>query len=131
MTSTINLETLDCTNIKEFSLEGYECDAKIIKVYDGDTVTVVFEYKNELHKWHCRLDGIDTPELKTKNAKEKDMGLKARDALREKILNKVVKLKCKSFDKYGRLLADIYYNNCKINQWLIDEKYAVGAKHTG
>ena len=52
------------------------------------------------------------------------MGLKVRDLLREKILDKVVTLKCGELDKYGRLLIDITYENENINKWLIDNNYA-------
>ena len=58
------------------------------------------------------------------NEKEKIYATKARDALREKIMDKIVTVKCGKFDKYGRLLIDIYYKKQHINQWLIDEKYA-------
>ena len=114
----------DYSNIKKFSLNSYICDAKIIKVYDGDTVTAIFEYKNELYKWSCRLLGIDTPEIKSKNENEKNLAIIARDALNNKIANKVVKLHCFDFDKYGRILVEIYLDDLHINQWLIDEKYA-------
>lgn len=114
----------DYKNIKKFSLNDLKTDAKIIKVYDGDTVTAIFYLNNELYKWSCRLTGIDTPELKTKDESEKILGLKARDALKEKILDKIVKLHCYEFDKYGRLLVDIYLEDLHINKWLIDENYA-------
>ena len=39
-------------------------------------------------------------------------------------MDKIVTIKCGKFDKYGRLLIDIYYKKQHINQWLIDEKYA-------
>ena len=37
---------------------------------------------------------------------------------------KLVYVECLEFDKYGRLLAEIYYEGESINQWLIDNKYA-------
>lgn len=114
----------DYSNIKKFSLNNIICNAKIIKVYDGDSITAIFEYKNELYKWNCRLTGIDTPEIKTKDENEKKIAIIARDALNDKIINKIVKLHCYDFDKYGRLLVEIYLEDLHINQWLIDEKYA-------
>tara|TARA_B100000902_G_scaffold389684_2_gene437282 strand:- start:291 stop:482 length:192 start_codon:yes stop_codon:yes gene_type:complete len=47
-----------------------------------------------------------------------------RDALREKILNNLVEVHCKDFDKYGRLLVEIIYENVNINNWLIENNYA-------
>ena len=114
----------DYSNIKKFSLNSLICDAKIIKVYDGDTVTAIFEYKNEIYKWSCRLLGIDTPEIKSKDENEKKIAVTVRYVLHDKIINKIVKLHCYDFDKYGRLLVEIYLDDLHINQWLIDEKYA-------
>ena len=51
--------------------------------------------------------GSDTPELKTKNENEKKHGLKVRDATREALMDRIVKIKCFTFDKYGRLLIDV------------------------
>ena len=49
-----------------------------------------------------------------------------RDLLREKILDKFIIIKCGKFDKYGRLLADVYDENKTehINKWLIDSGFA-------
>lgn len=120
----IDLNTANCKNVEKFSLNDYKTDAMVVKVYDGDTIHVVFEYNNQLYKWVCRLDGIDTPEIKSKNSKEKEEAVKTRDYLKEKILDKIVKLNCKEFDKYGRLLVDVYHNNVFINDLLVNEKYA-------
>ena len=110
----------------EFSLEGQELKAKVVSVYDGDTVKCVFPLNNKLYKWNCRLSGVDTPEIRTRDKVEKQYGYQVRDNLREKILNKVVTLECGDFDKYGRLLVKIKCDNdeCTINQWLINKDYA-------
>lgn len=91
----------------KFSLEGLSFNARIISVYDGDTIKAIFKYRGVYNTWSCRIIGIDTPELRTKNPEEKELGYKARDFLRGLILNKVVKIKCHDFDKYGRLLVDV------------------------
>ena len=106
------------------ALDNYETEAKVASVYDGDSIRVIFPLNGTLYKWNCRLYGIDTPEIRTRNQKEKDLGLKIRDILREKILRKVVKLKCHELDKYGRLMIDVFYNDENINKWLIDQGYA-------
>jgi endonuclease YncB( thermonuclease family) len=77
-----------------------------------------------MYKWNCRLTGVDTPELRTSNQKEKEYGYVVRDLLREKILNKVVQVECDDLDKYGRLLTVIYIDGENVNQWLIDNDYA-------
>ena len=47
-----------------------------------------------------------------------------RAEIREKILNKLVNVKCGDFDKYGRLLTEIFIEDECVNQWLIDNEYA-------
>lgn len=100
---------------------------KVIKVYDGDTITVASKlYQGSpVYRFQIRLRGIDTPELKSINDIEKSNAIIARDALHEKIFGKVVTLKNIGKEKYGRILADIYLDNININNWLIDSKYAV------
>lgn len=112
--------------VPEFSLKDTTKQAKVVSVYDGDTVKIVFPLQEKLYKWNCRLAGVDTPELRTRNKLEKAHGYLVRDKLREKILNKVVIVKCFEFDKYGRLLISIYCDddNVSVNKWLIDNDYA-------
>lgn len=110
--------------IKLFSLENKCFNAKVVSIYDGDTVKVVFKIFGEFFKFNCRLINIDTPEIRCKCKIQKKYGYVVRDKLREKILNKVVKINCHEFDKYGRLLIEIIYDNSNINQWMIDYNYA-------
>ena len=107
-----------------FSLDGYKTDAKVVKVYDGDTVHVVFLYMDKYYKWICRISNVDTPELRTKNEEEKKKGYEVRDKLRELIADKIVQLDCHEFDKYGRLLVDIKINETRVDEWLITNGYA-------
>jgi endonuclease YncB( thermonuclease family) len=119
-----SLNSLDTKNIKLFTLEGKQTYGIVSDIYDGDTCKIVFKLKDEFFKWNCRISGVDTPELRTKNLKEKECGYFVRDKLREKILNKVVKVNCMKFDKYGRLLVEIFIDDCNINTWLIENNYA-------
>ena len=125
------LEKYNVKNTQFFTLEGNEYLCKCVKVYDGDTITVVFKpfevnLPNSIYKYNVRLIGIDTPELKTDNIDEKKKALDVRDVLRGKILDKFIIIKCGKFDKYGRLLADVYDENKieHINKWLIDGGFA-------
>ena len=112
-----------------FTLEKNFVEGKIVDVYDGDTVKIIlnFPINLEYFRWNCRLAGINTPEIRTKNLKEKEFGLLVRDKLKERIENKILLIKCGEFDKYGRLLVEIYENNgelLSINKWLIENNYA-------
>ena len=116
------------SDVEELSLKGRVITGKVVSVYDGDSCRVVFPVLRKLYKFNCRIKGVDTPELRTKNKKEKAYGLLVRDKLKEKILNKVVWIECSDFDKYGRLLIDIknpLLEGEKISEWLINNKYAM------
>lgn len=116
-------EINDAPNFSQCLVNQY-IEAKIVSVYDGDSVKAIFPLNNVMYKWTCRLTGIDTPEIRTSNHTEKKYGYLVRNRLRNKILNKVVLLKCGTLDKYGRLLVEIVCDNCNINKWLIEHSYA-------
>lgn len=100
----------------------------VIKVYDGDSITIATRLpfnSDILYRFPIRLNGIDTPELRGSDDAEKEMAIKARNRLSELILNQEVQLKNISYEKYGRILADIYFNNKYINEILIIERFAV------
>lgn len=99
-------------------------EAKVVSVYDGDTIKALIPLNGVLYKWNCRLSGVDTPELRTRNVNEKKYGYVVRDLLREQILKKVVNLRCGELDKYGRLLVTVFLGDQNMNQWLIDNNYA-------
>ena len=113
--------------------DGKITRAKVVSVYDGDTVKVTFPYMGKMFRWNCRIRGVDTPEIRTTDPFEKREGLAARDALKEKILGRLVVVTCGKFDKYGRLLVDIHVDGTSITDWLISNKYGVaydgGAKN--
>lgn len=112
-------------NVRPFSLEGKKHFAKISSVYDGDTVKCIFGFGGEMFVWNCRISGVDTPELRTRNVLEKAHGYVARDRLRELILDKVVMITCGEFDKYGRLLIDIELSDgTNVSKWLVQEGLA-------
>lgn len=91
-------------------MEPYVYRAKIIDVYDGDTCTAVVDLGFYVHtQMKLRLYGLDTPEVR---GVEKIEGIKVRDIVRSRILNKDVIIKTfkDSQEKYGRYLAIIEYN---------------------
>ena len=99
-----------------------------IKVYDGDTITVASRLpwrESPLYRFSVRLNGIDTPEIKGANDAEKRVAVKAREALKLKILDRQVTLKNVTTEKYGRLLADVHCDGVHLNQWMIEQRYAV------
>ena len=103
-------------------------EGKVVKVYDGDTITIAtkLSYENSpYYRFSVRLKGIDCPEMKTKNKDEKECATIARDFLREILMNKMVILKEIELEKYGRILADVYLNEQNISLILCEKKLAV------
>jgi endonuclease YncB( thermonuclease family) len=101
---------------------------KVIKVYDGDTITIASRLPftdSPIYKFPVRLLGIDCPEIKGSTETEKNLAKSARDALSSRINGKMVILKNVSTEKYGRLLADVYIDGANMNQWMLDNNYAV------
>ena len=101
-------------------------NAYVESVYDGDTITCTIDcgFNMFMKKQKIRLSGIDTPELR---GDTREHGLMVRDKLRDKILGKQVILKTEKDrkGKYGRYIATVYINEINVNQWLVDEGYAV------
>jgi len=112
---------------------------KVVKVYDGDTITIATRLPNDkpIYRFSVRLRGINSPEIHGKTETEKLLAIKSRDALSHLIYHKIIVLKNLEYEKYGRLLADIYLlgeeTKPSINDRMIHEKYAVpydgGAKN--
>lgn len=84
-------------------------------------------------RFPVRLSGIDSPEIRTHNQDEKISAIMSRDKLHDLIFDKIVTLRNVSLEKYGRILADVYLDELHINQWLLDNHYAIkyngGKKH--
>jgi len=106
------------------------------RVVDGDTIDVVIDLGFDLFKKaRVRLAGIDTPEKRTRNVREKELGLHASMWLEEQLLDittygrLIIKTeKDKQSGKYGRMLgwlwAEEEQNDVSINEQMITEGYA-------
>jgi len=144
-------------SIPLFTLSGKRTIGKIVEMYDGDTCKIAFYIFDNLYKFNCRLAGIDTPEMKPKmNSNNRDEEMNAAHRARNFLLNiatncdnidlslhlkksecaellqkntKLISVVCGEFDKYGRLLVELYDENVEpgspsYNQRLITEGYA-------
>lgn len=81
----------------------------VTSVHDGDTIRT----KNFTES--IRILYIDAPEISPRVNKTDYYGYEARDFLKNEILNKNVKLKCKGKDKYERNLCEIYPMDANTN----------------
>lgn len=110
----------------ENQYKPYHYRAFVTKVYDGDTITCNIDLGLGivLNQQKFRLYGINAPEIK---GITKSNGITSRDALAGKILNKEVIIH--TFNdkkgKYGRYLGIIYLDGLNINQWLLDNHFAI------
>lgn len=105
----------------------------VTKVVDGDTIDVVIDLGfSILYKSRVRLAGIDTPESRTSDKYEKQLGLEAKHYLEDRIkaAKKVVirTEKMDSSEKYGRILGWVYLDgeSNSINNEMILKGYAWG-----
>jgi len=93
----------------------YWYNGKVLKTVDGDTVDLMVDLGfNVHHKIRVRLFGVNTPESRTKDAIEKEMGLKAKTFTHDWLdrhQNVFVQTVADKNEKYGRVLANIYSSN--------------------
>ena len=112
----------------------YEYRVKqVLKIVDGDTIDVDIDLGFDISfTSRVRLAGIDTPESRTTDKKEKVLGLEVKQRLKD-ILSKSSKIvirteKPDSTEKYGRILGWLYIDGAEksINEGLIADGYAWG-----
>lgn len=83
---------------------------RVIKVSDGDTITILTEDNKQIR---IRLEGIDAPE------KTQPYGNKAKQFVSDLCYNKEVKVKQTGTDRYIRILGIVYVHNINVNEELI------------
>ena len=106
---------------------------KVENVVDGDTIDVLIDLGFDiLFASRVRLAGIDTPESRTKDLKEKALGLESKEYLKKALKDaKSVVIKTEKMDsseKYGRILGWVYVdgNTVSLNDMMINDGYAWG-----
>ena len=106
---------------------------KVEGVVDGDTIDVLIDLGFDiLFQSRVRLAGIDTPESRTKDLKEKALGLESKEYLKKALKDaKSVVIKTEKMDsseKYGRILGWVYINGdtVSLNDMMINDGYAWG-----
>ena len=108
---------------------------EINRVVDGDTIDVTIDLGFDLYKKErVRVAGVDTPEKRTRDLEEKELGKDATNWLKEKLEGAVAgsdDLTIRTelvggVGKYGRLLGWLYVGDgdVSLNEQMIDEGYA-------
>jgi micrococcal nuclease len=105
----------------------------VTNVVDGDTIDVDIDLGFNISFFsRVRLAGIDTPESRTRDLKEKALGLESKEYLKAILKNAkniVIKTeKPDSSEKYGRILGWLYVNGdtVSVNDHMIENGYAWG-----
>ena len=97
------------------------------RIIDGDTLELVIDLGFGIHRVEkVRLNRVDTPETSSKNSEEKILGIEAKIYVENWVQNqKSIIIKTVKDDKYGRILADIYWTNGEcLNDLLIKNGFA-------
>ena len=108
---------------------------KIVKVLDGDTIDVLIDLGFDLYKKErVRIAGVDTPEKRTRDLEEKELGIHATNWMKDKLTETIkgdeeltIRTELKGgVGKYGRLLGWLYVGDDEfsLNQQMITEGYA-------
>ena len=108
---------------------------EINRVLDGDTIDVTIDLGFDLYKKErVRVAGVDTPEKRTRDLEEKELGIDATNWLKEKLESTLAgddELSIRTelvggVGKYGRLLGWLYIGDAEVslNEQMITEGYA-------
>ena len=108
---------------------------EINRVLDGDTIDVTIDLGFDLYKKErVRVAGVDTPEKRTRNLEEKELGIDATNWLKQKLEDTIagdeelsIRTELKGgVGKYGRLLGWLYIGDAEVslNEQMITEGYA-------
>ncbi len=104
----------------------------ILRVVDGDTIDADIDlgFSISLEK-RIRLAGVDTPESRTTDLKEKALGLESKEWLKHRVEGaKYIIIKTElpdSTEKYGRIIGHLFINGeaTSLNEQMITEGYAL------
>ena len=108
---------------------------KIVKVLDGDTIDGLIDLGFDLYKKErVRIAGVDTPEKRTRDLEEKELGIHATNWMKDKLTETIkgdeeltIRTELKGgTGKYGRLLGWLYVGDATVslNEQMITECYA-------
>jgi micrococcal nuclease len=105
----------------------YEYRVKSVdRIIDGDTVDVTLDLGFGIFKKErCRIAGIDTPEKRTRDLREKKLGLDATHYAEQWFSEGDIIIRTEKDGKYGRMLAWVYRGDECFNHKIIEDGYAL------
>jgi len=100
--------------------------AHLVRVVDGDTVVLDLDLGCDvwLRMQHCRLLGINAPELR---GDSRQLGLASKEHLEELLAGRSEFIVATEYDRkcsFSRLLVTIYLDGKSINQRMIQDRFA-------
>ena len=101
----------------------YRLDIDSITVYAGDTIKCDIDlgFSIILRKQSVRSLGINCPEIRTKDQREKALAYEARDQLRHILEDaEVIALQSHGKGKFGRILGTLFADGKNVNDMMID-----------
>ena len=105
----------------------YRISKDTINVYDCDTFKCDIDlgFSIILKKQAIRLSGINCPELRTKDKREKALGYEAKEKLIE-ILDEAYEITLQSLGKgkFGRVISIIYADGYNVNDMMVESGLA-------
>lgn len=115
---------------KSISQSIYHYNAKVVQVYDGDTITVDIDLglKTMIKREKLRLHRINAPEVK---GHFKSKGFQSRDFLRTIVDQKMIVIETikDKKEKYGRYLAEVWIlfgkKYINVDDLLVEKGFAV------
>ena len=113
--------------LKDIEFDDVVVD-KITSVYDGDTFRANIKGYPKIvgYRMSVRILGIDTPELKAKCKREKDLAINAKRLSTSLLMDgKLIELRNIKRGKYFRILADVYVDGISIGDELIRNNLAL------
>ena len=113
----------------------YDYKAKIRRVIDGDTVDVDIDlgFGIWLKDQRIRINGIDTPESRTRDKVEKVFGNASKEFVKKWLPVGSIQVLLTTIDKsgddkrgkFGRILGDFQIEKTKLTNIMLSEGYAV------
>jgi endonuclease YncB( thermonuclease family) len=137
----------NCGYIEDYIKEGV-IDGRLMDIIDGDTIIcilgIIIGESETFLKFKCRLNGIDTYEMRSKDPELHQLAINGRNFVVNRLVGQgsfnlesrkelrdyleehitILKIRCYKLDKYGRLLIDVILNeNVTLTEELIKNKF--------
>jgi endonuclease YncB( thermonuclease family) len=131
--ATRKFRWFESTPLHQYRNDMYEYKVEIDRVVDGDTVDVVIDLGFQIYiNERVRLEGIDAPEVRTRDWVEKEKGFVSMEWLQDRFIDAEdagvpIILRTTKYDprgKFGRCIGTLYINEVNINEEMLDKGLA-------